>query len=65
MSINRELIALSRVPSLLSYRQKKVPNSAIIWMFRVLLGLSKKSTNYIEGIYSYVKMITLGAMTNF
>ena len=44
-----------------------VHNSIIVLLsgYLVLLGLIEKSTNYISGLYDYVKMIIPQALTNF
>ena len=43
-----------------------VNNSIIVLLFgcSVLLGFTEKSTDYMRGLYNYVKMTTPGAMTN-
>ena len=44
-----------------------VNNSVIVLLFGclVLLGFTEKSTNYVRGLYGYVKQNTPRAMTNF
>ena len=44
-----------------------VKNSVIVLLFGclVLLGFTGKSTNYVRGLYGYVKMDIPSAMTNF